>query len=722
MELGDYDLFTYRIRLHEMDEAVLLHEYLHHLQNITTVFGVERLNAFVQIAAHIAKIARRGKPFAIPLMACQEQFINSEDLLHDYFNVIGHWQAFTYIHQREPLQTPRGFLLKKDRAWAVVDIDWYDDESRERIFALVHSLENTGKRILYPMGGFAAAEGQAFCLSRILKKQREELYPMWPYRFLWDYLQHIHLENPEWTMLVLGELALNSIPGRGMFKGISQIENGLFAPATDGLSALKLLRDMAEHNRQDWETAFQAERELLDELQEKCQEQYEPFREAMEYSIDRLRKGLDMREQDPACFLARLMEIEGTREELFQSFPPPFLEVMIENDPKTESNILKAYTCTHLKGQDGKEHVTFMSSDPTAAHASNMFQKLWYIIEGLFINPEMFVQESRLIFRRERQDGAIILYPQEVVPDQTNYEGILLRVLNLEGIPLLIHPASKIDKPKILNIRLWKCCSFCNSLKEKTEFMVENQECFICNHCLDKGMQSLLFPESRPKLEENWTAEDCSFCKGIHKQGKIILSAPSGILICNECILWGLETITRETAGKTLSFSEALEWLKSKDGKKQYMALVLLSDQKEWRNEEALKEMIPTLGSDCPYQIVRQKALETLFGWDKSAIPILLLYLSSPDWKIRANCVLALGHLGKKQQEILEAIFPLHKDLEAQVRLRLVWALVTIEVESVWELLERMIAVEKEDFVIEEIQQAKAMILFREKGIAWKKK
>ena len=703
---GDYDLFTYRIRLHEMDEVVLLHEYLHHLQNITTVFGVERLNAFVQIAAHLAGIAKRGEAIPVPLLACREKFLELENLRDHFLNALGHWHAFTYLHQAHPLQAPPGFMGKKDNIWAIADIDWYEDGRPEQVFTLLYNSGKARRKIFYPLGGLAVTEGQASCLTQLLRPDDEANYAVWPYRFILQYLREKGIENPEWTLLAISECALNSIPGRGLFRYLSQIENKIFSPAIDSKSAVQLIRDISEANREKWKPAFEAEMNVLERLQENIQDQHEPFREAIEYSIGKLSEGLQIREQDPAYFIARLLQIEGNIEELFKTFPSPFLQITVDHASDKRSDILSNYSVSRQKTRDGKENITFISSDPQATHASQMFQQLWRLIEGFFANPQILFQKN-LDLQREKQGNTLVLRPKEVAPGETNYEGILLRVLNFEALPLVIHSSAHINIPKLQKIRFWKCCSFCHALEKNAEILVENSSYFICNHCVDEAFDLILSAKFYTDQEKR-SAPDCSFCNGLHQSGQIVLSTAMGISICDECILEALDTIIQKS--NLHSGEEIFTQLNAKNGREQYKALTLLGKQQQ--REEHLSCIIDKMGSNSPYAILRQKALQLVVNWGENAIPVLKNFLSSNDWRLRANCILALGYLGKDREDIAEIIFSFRHDPHPQIRLRVVWALVEMQAESILAKLEKIFAEEQDDSIRKEAEKSMASVFF----------
>lgn len=460
-KLGDYDLFSYQVRLfNEPTKDVVWHEYLHHLQNITTLFGVERLNFLLQISARIASLAKQCKEISLtlplPLKSAHKQLLEKlpqndigASILTDALDVIGHFRCFEYLLQPAPFKIPKG-RRQKNHEWIDVTTDWYYDNTEEKIPSILRGPEKRSQITVpyaYPVGALAGSEGQAHCHSRLLlgMQQWEKIqiwdeskaHQKWAYNLIPDQLAFLGIENPEWTVLALAEIAFNiSSPLAGLTAVISQIESGRFKAAVDAASALDLFDQLFQHNKIGWEMAYDIEMECLDELYQNCKDQYDPLKDVIYWSIEKLQKGLSLRKENPSYFIEHYLP---GREKILPLFLPPIVKLHVKDLENAKSIVSSlGFPEVPLVTEKNGYNIEIPQSEKEGVDASQMFAKLSELVFALYQNPENIIgQTSHLELERQTIDkNTVALYPKHVEPDMTNHEGILLRILNLEGLPL----------------------------------------------------------------------------------------------------------------------------------------------------------------------------------------------------------------------------------------------------------------------------------------------
>src|SRR5437667_4505033 len=98
---GRYSLFDYAVRCSSSDDyPTYCHEYLHHIQNVTTIRGAERLSSFMQIAAHLSGLCSVTDSIRVPLVKWHAQSQDAtEAQRQELQNIAEHWNAFLYWEQ-----------------------------------------------------------------------------------------------------------------------------------------------------------------------------------------------------------------------------------------------------------------------------------------------------------------------------------------------------------------------------------------------------------------------------------------------------------------------------------------------------------------------------------------------------------------------------------------------------------------------------------------------
>src|SRR4051794_10895058 len=80
---GQYSPFSYSIQCSTEDYPVYCHEYLHHIQNVTSIQGAERLSAFLQVIAHLSRLCAAGGTVIVPLARWVGQLVPDSIQQHE---------------------------------------------------------------------------------------------------------------------------------------------------------------------------------------------------------------------------------------------------------------------------------------------------------------------------------------------------------------------------------------------------------------------------------------------------------------------------------------------------------------------------------------------------------------------------------------------------------------------------------------------------------------
>lgn len=159
-----YNMFDHRIMVPSLAHSALYyHEYYHHIQNVSTVLGGERLNLLVQFLAHTSHIARTEAPIYLPLNAWYEQGkatgFRSDNLQQRLENVVYHQDLWLYLDKM--LHTIRLITSeqREDEYLALVEQPAMDSVEPYII------REQDGLAWGYPVGGFVIMESGAYALE-----------------------------------------------------------------------------------------------------------------------------------------------------------------------------------------------------------------------------------------------------------------------------------------------------------------------------------------------------------------------------------------------------------------------------------------------------------------------------------------------------------------------------------------------------------------------------
>lgn len=188
---GSYCPFDFSIRLHSnSDVGVFWHEYWHHVQNTTTVRGIERILNFLQVLAWVSRACKLSSRLPFPF-----QSINSLSKLNCGLsdevvaNINAHWDLYLYWEQ--PYLVPTS-------SWCSHDHEVIIDTSKLKVVLAQSSMMDgemgtvpflllpSNNDISYPISGHSISEGGALGIERLAAETKLPLtFPFssqtWPY-------------------------------------------------------------------------------------------------------------------------------------------------------------------------------------------------------------------------------------------------------------------------------------------------------------------------------------------------------------------------------------------------------------------------------------------------------------------------------------------------------------------------------------------------------------
>ena len=159
-----YNLFDHRITVKNLtDTPVFYHEYYHHIQNVSTILGGERLNLLMQFLAHTTNLASSHAPLHAPFNRWHEEGIkngfSTPTLKRRLDNLVLHQDEWMYL---DKINYKLRFFNKEE---------CYDDNiatlPNEEKGALEPYIikDESGLITGYPVGGFTITESGAYALE-----------------------------------------------------------------------------------------------------------------------------------------------------------------------------------------------------------------------------------------------------------------------------------------------------------------------------------------------------------------------------------------------------------------------------------------------------------------------------------------------------------------------------------------------------------------------------
>ena len=161
---GMYNIFDHRITVRNLQDTPLFyHEYYHHIQNVSTVLGGERLNLLMQFLAHTTNLANSHTPLQAPFNRWYENSLkegfHTPTLKRRLENLVFHQDEWLYL---DKITYPLRFFTKEE----CYDENLATVENKEK-GALEPYLIRDESGILtgYPVGGFTITESGAYALE-----------------------------------------------------------------------------------------------------------------------------------------------------------------------------------------------------------------------------------------------------------------------------------------------------------------------------------------------------------------------------------------------------------------------------------------------------------------------------------------------------------------------------------------------------------------------------
>lgn len=159
-----YNLFDHRIKVRNLEDTpIFYHEYYHHIQNVSTILGGERLNLLMQFLAHTTNLASSNTSLCVPFNRWYEQGIKNgfqnARLKRILENLVMHQDEWMYLDK----------INYKLHFFKIEEC--YDDNiatlPNEKKGAVEPYIvkEESGIFVGYPIGGFTITESGAYALE-----------------------------------------------------------------------------------------------------------------------------------------------------------------------------------------------------------------------------------------------------------------------------------------------------------------------------------------------------------------------------------------------------------------------------------------------------------------------------------------------------------------------------------------------------------------------------
>ena len=331
---GMYNMFDHRIVVPNLGETALFyHEYYHHVQNISTVLGGERLNLLMQFLAHTTNLASSHEPLYAPFNSWYEDGLSrgfaTPKLQQRLENIVFHQDEWLYLDKI--LYPPRTFQQSEcfDEYLATV-------ENKEKGALEPYILRIEKDAIMgYPIGGFAITESGAYALElwhsgqfdpAILDNLNEDNYQYLivldlMYRLLEDFRSACLA-----TFLVCDLAMIVSSPSMG-FLAVYQVARHFFKKGMDEEALLKWYYYTYMTFREEIAESIRLEMEVIHDIRKVKKDLHVLIDRMFEWQLNLMESGLQLRLDDRMEFIQRLLS--GKKEDLdylLKVFPLSIIE------------------------------------------------------------------------------------------------------------------------------------------------------------------------------------------------------------------------------------------------------------------------------------------------------------------------------------------------------------------------------------------------------------
>ena len=356
-----YNCFDHAIRVPSLkQDALFYHEYYHHVQNVSTILGGERLNLLVQFLAHITNLAASHGPLEFPLNGWYEREDRagtlSPTLRRRLENLVFHQDEWHYLDKC--FYPPRLFSADEcfDDYLAVLK-----NEEKEAVEPYLLRRDD-GLVVGYPIGGLAVTESGAYALECWHRNvtSAEELPAFNPsqyqYRIILDL---VATWIPDFRLACLAtflwcDLALIiATPSIG-FLALYDSARMFFSGDMDEGQLLGWYFGAYRANRASITANLALEQEVIDDIRARMRGLDPPLESMFNWQLDIMERGLRLREREARFFVTKMLSTDPEMlAELLRQFPLTVIEttedeMMHYTDATDESNYGLLNAAYHL--------------------------------------------------------------------------------------------------------------------------------------------------------------------------------------------------------------------------------------------------------------------------------------------------------------------------------------------------------------------------------------
>lgn len=327
---GMYTAFDHSIHLRAgSDASVLYHEFYHHLQNISSAAGAERLNLLVQFLAHATKLAAACDTLHLPLNQWYTTATEDDSAKPHLYNIVMHQDEWLYILKN---LYPPLLISDDEKVDEHLATHWNAEKEAEEPY--LTRWENNQLRG-YPVGQWTIAESGAYALE------------LWrAARFKADVLKHFQADNYpyllllEWTHRLIPDFRLAclatfllcdlcmtiSTPSAG-FLALYPVARLFFAQPQTEKKLLDWYARCMEFYQEQIDLVVQLEKEMMHEIRRNQQGLDTALDAALNWQLDHLERGLHWRQEGRLELVHTLLygSVDDFKT-LIKHFPPTLIQ------------------------------------------------------------------------------------------------------------------------------------------------------------------------------------------------------------------------------------------------------------------------------------------------------------------------------------------------------------------------------------------------------------
>lgn len=400
-----YNYFNLSINLDSEAYDIFIHEYYHHLQNVTTPLGAERLNYFVQLLGHVAQLGSDTNQINSPIIKWKEDNPTKE-IACSIGNILDHTLMWRYLEKKAVAYD----RFEKQDIESVLTVFSKEKDTVAPYYISTYKNSIVG----YPIGGFVLSESSAFCVQQMFKDDQRKQDTLKPclgnYEYeLIPYLLSDSFENKNQIFLgsyLFSELAFSiGTPSSGFYT-LWHTLNNLNYSLNDVVGPFNILKEKLQ---EDIESTCNTSLQLIDDIEQSCLNVSNEIGKLIQEQCRQLREGLKKRKENCYFLGNSLLDEENHKENiksLIHTFPVKQL-LINEKDKKMSTNLLGLYVD---------------------------------VIFSLISNPKSFIRIFKDQLDISREDNHIEKYRIEIRSDnkETNAVGYVLSTLNLDSFDLII--------------------------------------------------------------------------------------------------------------------------------------------------------------------------------------------------------------------------------------------------------------------------------------------